>query len=163
MIQLEINKINKAIDDTYSDIFPEEYGNVRTTEDIYKIREDLQNKKNKLENKLAHTITIMKRKVIIDYIPEDLNITDLIDKITKVTYHISGDVKIHIFNDLCDEVTPVYSIWLIDEPGLLLKNEKFNSILVDDVNILKQDSEKYKIWYHNIMTFIIKKDYKNFI
>jgi hypothetical protein len=43
-IQEKLDSYDIVIKNTYDDIFPKEYGNVRTTEDIYKIREDYWDK-----------------------------------------------------------------------------------------------------------------------
>ena len=53
VIKYEIAKCEKIINDTYSDIFPLEYGNVGTTDDIYKIREDFYTKIEDLQRLLS--------------------------------------------------------------------------------------------------------------
>lgn len=53
VIKYEITKCEKIIDDTYSDIFPQEYGSVGTTDDIYKIREDFYTKIEDLQRLLS--------------------------------------------------------------------------------------------------------------
>lgn len=52
-IQEKLESYDKVISDTYSDIFPKEYGNVGSTEDIYKIREDYWAKIKLLKDILA--------------------------------------------------------------------------------------------------------------
>lgn len=49
VVEYEIKRLEKVVEDTYSDIFPKEYGRVGTTEDIYKIREDYWAKIDKLK------------------------------------------------------------------------------------------------------------------
>lgn len=107
-------------------------------------------------------ITIMKRKEIIEYIPEKMDIEEFIKKIRMVTLHPSGDIKFHIFNDLCSRVTPVHSVWLKEDPDILLKNKKLISLLTDDANTLKNaDIEAYEKWCKNIKIFLIENDLKN--
>ena len=50
--QTESSRLYKAIEDTYSDIFPQEYGRVDSTEHIYQIREELEQKITDLKEKL---------------------------------------------------------------------------------------------------------------
>lgn len=62
----EQERLTKIIQDTYDDVFPEEYGRVGTTEDIYKIREDYSNKREELRKEFFKYYIVVSCEISFD-------------------------------------------------------------------------------------------------